>query len=239
MKSRDRWPFPGDRERRNHKSDARIASSRIARCRARRGQLAGEIPVGIGALMVIIMSLTGCVPAKINAGFPDVPPIESLGGTDKIGVARVEDSRSDDVAGSTEISPFQDMELIVGPDLRAYIRRRFQNALANRGFDPVAALDPTRTSISQPYKIVVVTIQSVRFGYPAIAWGKVGSSVDIAVQIYSPPRNLIFSGSYSGTHDERPAILPTGTAAGSIIAVSAEEAIKAAFADPNFVRALR
>jgi hypothetical protein len=196
-------------------------------------------PAWLWSLCVAVALLPGCATAKVNAGFPEVPLRKPLSGAIKVGVARVKDSRVDQIAGSVGDGLFQKLDLLVGPDLLGYVDRQVRNALANRGFEPVAALDPATTAIAQPYKVVVVTLQSATFGFPVIMWGAADSSVSIAVQVYAPPRNLIFSGSYSGAHGERPALVATGVIAGSILAVSADQAVAAAFADPKLEQALR
>lgn len=192
---------------------------------------------GLAALLIAMLAITGCATAKVNVGFPDVPLRKPASGAPKIGVARVEDTRGDPVLGSTG-NGLQSFDLLAGPNLLDYINRRFRNDLAGRGFDPVTALDPTRTSLPQPYKTLVVTLQSARFSFPVFFWGLADSSINIAVQVYAPPRNLIFSGSYSGAHGDRPA-LATSAVVSSIMADSADEAVKAAFADPNFENAIR
>jgi hypothetical protein len=182
-------------------------------------------------LLAVVLSLAGCATAKVNSGFPDVPLREPHAGATKIGVARVEDSRASSVAGS--LGPgWLRTDLLAGPNLLSYIDHEFRNGLAERGFDPVVALDPAKASLAQPYKIVVITLQSATYGFPV--WIDAGSSIAIAVQVYAPPHKMIFADSYSGAHSGKPAV-----GGGSVIAVAADEAVKAALADPKLENALR
>ncbi len=190
-------------------------------------------------LLAVVLSLAGCATAKLNAGFPVVPLRKPPAGATKIGVARVEDSRASRIVGSTNDGAFQTVDLLAGPDLLSYIDRKFRNGLAERGFEPIVALDPAKSSLAQPYKIVVITLQSATFGFPSIYWGNAGTSIAIAVQVYAPPHKIIFASSYSGAHSGGLGLVATSVRAGSVIAAAADEAVKAALADPKLENALR
>lgn len=186
------------------------------------------------------LALSGCAAQELNAGFPQVVRRAPLSGATKVGVARVEDSRSDQIANSVDHWTLGNIRLIVGPNLLAYIDQKFTNGLTDRGFDPVVALDPTRTALSQPYKVVVLTLQSTTFGLSPGLWTGFGhSSVNIAVQIYDPDRRLIFANSYSAAREAHLEFTGGSVAAGKIVALAADQAIDAAFADPKLEKALK
>lgn len=181
-------------------------------------------------LLAAMLSLAGCATAKINARFPEVPLRKPPAGATKVGVARVEDSRASRVAGS--LDALRRVDVLAGPDLLNYIDHEFRNGLAERGFDPIVALDPAKSSLAQPYKIVVITLQSATYAFPV--WMDASSSIDIAVQVYSPSHKMIFADSYSGAHSGKPS-----AEGGSVMAVAVDKAVKAALADAKLENALR
>ncbi len=146
-------------------------------------------------LLVVILCITGCSPVKLNAGFPEVALEKPPQGAPIIGVARAEDSRGDRVAGTIDTG-MRNIDLLVGPELPDYIERKLRNELTRRGFAPVEAINPMKTSLQQPYKVVVVTLQSVSFGFPSMPWDSAEISISIAIQVYSPTRELIYASSF-------------------------------------------
>lgn len=188
----------------------------------------GGQSAGFCVLLVVMLSLAGCATTKINARFPDVPLRKPAAGATKVGVARVEDSRASRVAASIGGNGLIRSDLLAGPDLLSYIDHKFRNGLADRRFDPVVAPDPAKSSLAQPYKIVVVTLQSATYGFPV--WKNAGSAIDIAVQVYSPAHKIIFADSYSGADSGKPS---------SVMAVAADNAVEAALADAKLESALR
>ncbi len=183
-------------------------------------------------LLVAMLSLAGCGTAKVNARFPEVPLRKPSAGATKVGVARVEDSRASRVAASTGDNWIRRADVLAGPDLLSYIDREFRNGLAKRGFDPVVALDPAKSSLAQPYKIVVITLQSATYGFPV--WKDASSAIDIAVQVYSPSHKMIFANSYSGADSGKP-----GAEGGLVMSVAADNAVEAALRDAKLESALR
>jgi hypothetical protein len=197
-----------------------------------------------GLFAFILMSLfycMGCSPASINAGFPEVPlePVANSASSAKIGIARVEDSRPNRSAGLIGSSP--QVNLLVGPELPDYLEREFRNDLATRGITSVDALNPAKTGKPAEYKTIVVTLQSVSFATSDPVFVKADSSVNIAVQVYElSTTKVVFGGSYSGTNQERIGFSPgTGMRSGAILAVAANRAVDAAFADVKFEQALK
>jgi hypothetical protein len=196
------------------------------------------------SVMLILASMlysTGCGPSAINAGFPEVPllPVASSAASPKIGIARVEDSRSSRIAGPIGSAPH--VNLMVGPELPDYIEREFRNALATRGIAPVDALDPAKSQKAADLKTIVITLQSANFSTSDPVFVTADSSVSIAVQVYAiSTTNLAFAASYSGANQERIGFsLGTGMRSGAILAVAADRAVDAAFADPKFEQALK
>jgi hypothetical protein len=189
----------------------------------------------------LLLCTAGCSTAKINAGFPEVP-LQAAGNSGvKIGVARAEDSRATRIAGTWTVN-FREVDFLVGPELPDYIERKFRNGLVQRGFAPVDALDPAKSTNAQDYKTLVLTLQSVTFspGYALVGLSREDASVTIAVQVYAPSGSReIYAGSFSGAGQARLGSPFTGVHMGSVIAVAADHAIDAAFADSNFEQALK
>jgi hypothetical protein len=186
--------------------------------------------------LAVLVLTAGCVSAKVNAGFPQVALRKPLSGAVKVGVAPIEDSRSSPVA-ATMGNLFQEFDLIAGATLLAYVDRQFRNGLSDRGFDPVGALDPSKSALAQPYKVVVLTAQSSNYN-PGSIWGSSDGSVSIAIQVYSPLRKMIFADSYAGSfHGRTP--FNAGIGLGTALGAAVDQAIAAAFADPRLVQALR
>jgi hypothetical protein len=200
-----------------------------------------------GLFAFILMSLLycmGCSPASINAGFPEVPlePAANSASSAKIGIARVEDSRPNRSAGliGTCIGTSNEINLLVGPELPDYIEREFRNELATRGITSVDALNPAKTGEPAKYKTIVVTLQSVSFATSDPVFVSADSSVNIAVQVYElSSTKVVFGGSYSGTNQERIGFRGIGMRSGAILAVAANRAVDAAFADVKFEQALK
>jgi hypothetical protein len=184
-------------------------------------------------LLASAVCITGCG-VQINAGFPEIGMWPAHANSSRIGVARVRDSRSDHVAG-----PFDAQVIVAGSDLRDYVERTFRNGLVERGYDPVDALDPSTTSIQQPYKVVVLTVQSANFGVSGIFLKDGSSAVDILVQVYSASRSPIYAGDFNGTSTERMKLTAVGLAAGGVIAKAADAAIDQALANPQLQQALK
>ncbi len=202
----------------------------------------GEMRSGLFVFIVVsLLYCVGCDPASINAGFPEVPvaPVANTASSAKIGVARVEDSRSDRKAGL--IGTSSEVYLLVGPELPDYIERKFRNELAMRGITSLDALNPAKTGEPGHYKTLVVTLQSATFATPDPIFVKAESSVNIAVQVYAASTtNVEFAASYSGTNQERIGFSRgTGLRSGAILAVAADRAVDAAFADAKFEQALK
>ena len=166
-----------------------------------------------------MLLVAGCATPQWNTGFPEVHLQKPKSGALVIGVAQAEDSRASQVIGMRGRA-----ELLAGPELGNYIERKFRNGLAERGFEPIVALDPAKSSLAQPYKIVVITLQSATFGFPSLYWGNAGTSIAIAVQVYAPPHKMIFADSYSGAHSGGLGLVVTSVRAGSVIAAAADEA---------------
>jgi hypothetical protein len=185
-------------------------------------------------LLAALLLTAGCATSQWSAGLPDVQLQKPASGARKIGVAQAEDSRPDYVIGSVGRA-----ELLAGPELPNHIERKFRNGLTERGFDPIEALDPADTAISQPYKVLVVTLQSAHFSWSGHTSGTTASAIGIALQVYSPAHKLIFSSSYSGDSTDTTHFISTSVVAGRLIASAADHAVSAAFADPKFEQALR
>lgn len=195
---------------------------------------------GILLLALLLVWGVGCSTQPPKATFPDVSLQQLIIPGTKIGVARVENWRASLIACRVGRAHLQ-----VGSGLADYIERRFRNQLTYQGFDAVEAPDPTQTSVNLPYKIVVVTLQSVTFGYsPSIPWPEnpgAETSVNIAVRVYAASaRKEIYSGSFSGSNKEGWGVTSSvGSRVGSVIAVATNHAIDAAFADTSFKQALK
>lgn len=181
----------------------------------------------------VMLLLAGCA-TQWNTGFPEVPLQKPKSGAPIIGVAHAEDSRASQVIGMRGR-----YELVAGPDLGNYIERKFRNGLTDRGFDPVEALDPARTSLHQPYKVVVITLQSVSFSWSGMLSGDAESTIGIAIKVYSPASKLIYSGDFTGNSSARAHTIETGVAAGDLIAPAADDVVSSAFANPRLENALR
>ncbi len=185
-------------------------------------------------LIISIVALAACATPQWSVGFPDLPIEKPAAGAREIGVAETEDSRSSIVVGWKGLA-----ELRAGPGLPDYLESKLRNELVERGLAPVEALDPTKTSVSQPYKVIVLTLQSAEFEWAGIVNGDAVSEIGIGVRIYAPGGKLIYSASFSGKSDNTAHLIPTSVAAGDLIAPAADEAVKAAFADPRFEKAIR
>jgi hypothetical protein len=186
--------------------------------------------------LAALVLAAGCAAAKVNAGFPQVALRKPLSGAVRVGVAQVEDSRTSAVAGTTG-NLFQTFEFLAGANLLLYVDRQFRNGLLDRGFDPVDALDPSKSDLAQPYNVVVVTVQSSSYG-PGIIWGSSDGSVSVAIQVYSPSRKRLFANSYAGSFHGR---IPFSVASrvGTALGTAADQAIAAAFADPKLEQTLQ
>jgi hypothetical protein len=184
--------------------------------------------------LAALVLAAGCASAQWSAGIPEVPFQKPAGAGSKIGVAQARDSRPDCAIGAVGRA-----ELLAGPDLPNYIERKFRNGLTERGFDPVETLDPADAAISQPYKVLVVTLQSAHFSWSGHTSGTTATAIGIALRVYSPARKLIFSSSYSGDSTGTAHFISTSVVAGSLIAPAADHAVSAAFADPKLEQALR
>lgn len=181
---------------------------------------------------VAMLALAGCSP-QWSAGFPEVRLQRPTSGATKIGVAQVEDSRPDYAVGWVGRA-----QLLAGPNLADYIERKFRNGLTERGFDPIEALDPARTSVAQPYKIVVVTVRSASFKLSGVVSETASSIVEIRARIYSPARGVIYAASYAGKWSGPAHRVNTSVVAGSLIAPAASRAVVETLADPSFEREL-
>jgi len=198
-------------------------------------------------ILLSLLYCVGCEPVSINAGFPEVPPdpVANSAGSTKIGVARVEDSRPNRNAGligtGAGLGGGSDVNLLAGPELSDYIEREFRNNLATRGITSVDALNPAKTGEPGHYKTIVITLQSATFSTSDPIFVKADSSVNIAVQVYTTSgTNVLFGGSYSGTNQEKIGFARgTGLRSGAILAVAANRAVDAAFADAKFEQALK
>ena len=187
------------------------------------------------------MSLLGCVscgPFMINAGFPELPveQVANSANSTKIGIARVEDSRPNRNAGTIGA-----VILLVGPELPDYIERKFRNELAMRGITAVDTLNPAKSNKPADFKTIVITVQSASFAAPDHPFTGADASVNIAVQLYgTSSTNVVFAESYSGTNRERMGFSQGGgVRSGAILAVAADRAVEAAFADVKFEQALK
>src|SRR5258708_5218121 len=166
-----------------------------------RAHVPGEVRSGL--FVFILMSLLycmGCNPASINAGFPEVPlePVANSASSAKIGIARVEDSRPNRIAGliGTGIGTSSEINLLIGPELPDYIEREFRNDLATRGISSVDALNPAKTREPAKYNTIVITLQSATFATSDPLFLSADSSVNIAVPAYAiVSTNLVFRGS--------------------------------------------
>jgi hypothetical protein len=188
-------------------------------------------------LAVTLLYGVGCVRGAINAGFPEVPvqSAERSVSRPKVGIARVEDSRPKRAAGSIGATT-----LLVGPELLDYIERRFRNELAERGFDAVEVLNPTKSASVRDLRTIAVTLQSASFGTADALLFSADASANIAVQVYAPASTqVIFARSFSGNSDGRIGLRGAGLASGGILAIAADRAIDAAFEDPQFIQSLR
>jgi hypothetical protein len=203
-----------------------------------------------GLFVCILLSLlycVGCGPVSINAGFPEVPsePVANSASSAKIGVARVEDSRPNRNTGligtGAGFGASSEFNLLAGPELLDYIEREFRNELATRGISSVDALNPAKSGEPGHYKTIVITLQSATFSTSDPIFVKADSSVNIAVQVYATSgTNVLFGGSYSGTNQEKIGFARgTGLRSGAILAVAANRAVDAAFADAKFEQALK
>ncbi|HVN63412.1 MAG TPA: hypothetical protein VMT58_02150 [Candidatus Binataceae bacterium] len=188
---------------------------------------------------LLLCAGTGCtvtfgISKAINAQFPEVKLKTPRSAGIKIGLARVEDSRNTREVneGSNQIP------LLAGPEFYEFIDHTFRNRLIQRGFDPTDALDPTKTLLLQPYKTMVVTLQSVSFVCNGMFSCDGTSNVSLAMQVFAPDRSAIFSGSFEGQSNQNDR-LDAGIANVNIIAKAAERAIDAAFANPKFEAALK
>ncbi len=155
----------------------------------------------------------------------------------------MEDSRPNRIAGliGTGIGTSSEINLLIGPELPDYIEREFRNDLATRGISSVDALNPAKTREPAKYKTIVITLQSATFATSDPVFVSADSSVNIAVQVYAIlSTNVVFGGSYSGTNQERIGFSRgTGMRSGAILAVAANRAVDAAFADVKFEQALK
>ena len=198
-------------------------------------------------ILLSLLYCVGCEPVSINAGFPEVPPepVANSAGSAKIGVARVEDSRPNRNTGligtGAGLGGGSEVNLLAGPELSDYIEREFRNNLATRGITSVDALNPAKTGEPGHYKTIVITLQSATFSTSDPIFVKADSSVNIAVQVYATSgTNVLFGGSYSGTNQEKIGFARgTGLRSGAILAVAANRAVDAAFADAKFEQALK
>jgi hypothetical protein len=190
------------------------------------------------AVLVSLLCSVGCGPLAINAGFPEVPveQVANSATSTKIGIARVEDSRPNRTAGL-----IGSVMLLVGPELPDYIERKFRNELAARGITPVDTLAPSKTNKPADHKTIVITVQSASFATPDQLFAAADASVNIAVQLYGiSSTNVVFAGSYSGTNRETMGFSRGGgVRSGAILAVAADRAVEAAFADAKFEQALK
>lgn len=182
----------------------------------------------------VMLLVAGCATPQWNTGFPEVHLQKPKSGALVIGVAQAEDSRASQVIGMRGRA-----ELLAGPELGNYIERKFRNGLTDWGFDSVEALDPAKTSVKQPYKVLVVTLRSARFSWSGMLSGAAESTIGIAVKVYSPASKLIYSRDFTGNSSARAHMIKTGVAAGDLVAPAADEAVSSAFADPQFEKALR
>lgn len=188
----------------------------------------------LSVLAIAAFTLAGCG-FQWSAGFPEVPLQKPASGAMKIGVAQVEDSRPNYAVGWVGSS-----QLLAGPDLPNYIERKFRNELAERGFDPVEALDPARTTVAQPYKVVVVTLQSAEFNSSGWYFATASSKTRIGVRVYSRAGRTIFNGQYSGNSVKTASNkINSGVVAGGLMAPAINNAVSAAFAERQFEQALR
>jgi hypothetical protein len=195
------------------------------------------------ALLLLALSLlcgVGCTPARITLSFPDVP-FQTAGNSGvKIGVARADDSRDVQMVGT--ITSFGlTGDLLVGPELSDYIDRKFRNALVERGFVPVDALDPTKSPNTRDYKTLVLRLQIVKIGtYSVNGSSESDAAVGIAADVYAPAGSKeIFAQTFIGEYQSRLGWGPIGVKAGNIMATAADRAIDEALADPAFEHALK
>jgi hypothetical protein len=187
---------------------------------------------------VLLIDSSGCA-LRINAGFPEVPvvPVANQPNSVKIGIARVEDNRASRDAGTIN----SNVTLLVGPELPDYLEHQFRNQLAILGIAAVDALNPAKTQKPPDYKTIVITLQSASFTTPDSILVSADASVNIAIQLYATSSaNVAFAGSFTGTNEDRIGFnRGTGVTSGGILAVAADRAIDAAFADPKFQQALK
>jgi hypothetical protein len=188
-------------------------------------------------MLVAALSVAGCA-LQVNAGFPEVPPPPPVHpNAIKIGLARVVDSRSNRFSGKLN----SNVDVLAGPELDDYIERQFRTELVLHSFAPIEALNPADTPNSSTVRIVAVTLQSASFSTTGYFSVTRHGAADIAIQVYGlGSRDILFARSYPGQGSEpQPAFAGAGMVEGKAMADAADRAIEAAFADPEFVKALQ
>ncbi len=193
------------------------------------------------SLLAFVNLLCGCS-TQINLDFPQVAPEKPAVAAAKVGVAPVQDSRASHVAGPLNMSSdiFRSVSVATGPELPDYIGNSFRNGLVKRGFDPIEAPDPGTTALQQPYKVLVITIQSVTFADSGLLSFDGASSLNLAVQVFSGGPKPVFAKVFNGECTEHiPAWHGGKKAVSAIIATAADRAVEAALASPDLREALR
>jgi hypothetical protein len=159
---------------------------------------------------------------------------QSNRGAATIGVARVADSRT-----SRDSGRFNEVTVLVGPELPDHIERQFRSELVEEGFSPIEALSPNPTN-SCDCKTILVTLQSVSIACSGTFTTTGDASADIAVQVYAPKsHSIVFAQSYSGRHSEGLSARELGMNSGRLIAAATDDAVDHAFEDKAFREALR
>lgn len=178
----------------------------------------------------------GCVTQQ--AAFPEAPPVPTVSGGKQIGLAAVRDARGTTEVGSLGLAGFR-----AGGELDDHLHKVMESRLSGLNFWVVMVPDSSQIESNSPGKfkgkVIQVTLVSASASSPDALLVPANCEVVLAISVYEASGKIVYQQHYSSASQSRLASFDPASSVGRAISETADAALDHAFADQQFMTAIR
>lgn len=191
-------------------------------------------------LIFSVLVFSGCMtqyakfPVSPNATLLSTPQNAPL-----LGLSVVQDDRESNAAGRVG-----GVKIAVGEDVGKFLKDLMKVKFSEAGFKVIDAPDPSQMTTEEikdvfGSKIILPILRQISISTADSILIPADADINIALKVYGPDGNVLYTAQYMGKDSERIGLSGTGKKEGKILASAADNAIQQMLQDTHLLEALK